>query len=316
MIRPLAIAVAAVVAVVTVARQSGDVPEIPAAAGQVSTELFPNAPVGPDWHAYADYRWGVRPGGDGSYDKIPFWREPTYDLDNGSHVVDYGSDSPKGKPRPWPAQLSSLLADDGVPGGGKALAIRFPKGFGGGAAPARIFRHPRYDGEGLSWPAGDNTGYLYIGLHFKFSAGFSLNGNVGQKLVYANSNAPGNKGLNHIPLNLRLADGAPGFYPAYEPQHPFGLYRVPAVRANNVNDGRWHLLEVLQEPNTPGVKNGRIRIYIDGRQAGSWNDALLFDRGQTPSLNSLSLNPIFGGGTNPVPAEQQLLLGPLRVMGH
>jgi hypothetical protein len=83
-----------------------------------------------------------------------------------------------------------------------------------------------------------------------------------------------------------------------------------------VTDGRWHLVEVLQEPNILGTKNGRIRIFIDGRLAGSWDNALLFEKGQTPSLNSLSLNPIYGGGNNPVPADQQLLLGPLRVMGH
>ena len=286
------------------------------AGERLSGDLFPNAPQAAGWRTYADYRWGVCPGGGGTYDKVPFWHEPTYDLDNGSHIVDYGGDTPKGKgPAPWPPQLSRLLVTDGVPGGGKALEIRFPRGFPGGTAPARIFRHPRYDGNGLAWSPSDNTGFLYIGLHFKLSTGFSLNGNVGQKLVYVNSNAAGNASLNHIPLNLRTAEGAPGLYPAYEPQHPFGLHLVAADRANNVNDGRWHLVEVLQEPNTPGVKNGRIRIYIDGRLAGSWKDALLFERGQTPSMNSLSLNPIFGGGTNPVPADQQLLLGPLRVMG-
>ena len=83
-----------------------------------------------------------------------------------------------------------------------------------------------------------------------------------------------------------------------------------------MNDARWHLLEVVQEPNTPGVKNGRIRIYLDGRLAGSWNDALLFAKDQTPNLNKLSINTIFGGGSHPVPADQQLLFGPLRVMGH
>jgi hypothetical protein len=279
--------------------------------------LFPNAPRSGEWRTYADYRWGAKPGGDGSYDRIPFWREPTFDLDNGSHVVDYGSDAGKEKgPMPWPAQLSRLQPDDSVPGGGKSLEIRFPKDFPGGFAPARIFRHPRYEGNGLAWSPSVNTGFLYIGLHFRLRPGFSLNGNIAQKLVYANSSVSGNAGLNHIPLNLRTAEGGPGLYPAYEPQHPFGLYQVAARRANDVNDGRWHLLEVIQDPNRPGVRNGRIRIFIDGRLAGQWTDALLFDKGQTPSLNSLSLNTVFGGGNRPVPADQQLLLGPLRVMGH
>jgi hypothetical protein len=281
------------------------------------TGLFPNAPRSDEWQTYADYQWGERPGGKGTYDKIPFWHDPTYDRDNGSHVVDYGSDAPADKgARPWPAQLSRLVVEESVPGGGKALEVRYPKGFPGGFAPARIFRHPRYDGDGLAWPPAENTGFLYLGLYFRFSEGFSVNGNVAQKLVYANSSAPTNKSINHVPLNLRTADGTPGLYPAYEPQNPFGLYQVKAERANNVNDGRWHLVEVLQEPNILGTKNGRIRIFIDGRLAGSWDNALLFEKGQTPSLNSLSLNPIYGGGNNPVPADQQLLLGPLRVMGH
>ena len=65
-------------------------------APPVDSPLFPNAPRSPEWRTYADYRWGVRPRGDGGYEKIPFWHEPTYDLDNGSHVVDYGSDAPAG----------------------------------------------------------------------------------------------------------------------------------------------------------------------------------------------------------------------------
>lgn len=289
----------------------------PDVAADPNSPLFPNAPRSPEWRTYADYRWGVRPGGDGEYAKVPFWHEPTYDLDNGSHVVDYGSDAPPEKGGlPWPAQLSRLLEVDSVPGGGKALEVRFPRGFPGGFAPVRIFRHPRYDGNGLAWSPSANTGFLYVGLHFRLSPGFSLNGNIGQKLLYANSSVSGNAGLNHIPLNLRTIEGRPGLYPTYEPQHPFGLYRASAERANDVNDGRWHLLEVVQEPNTPGVRNGRIRMYLDGRLTGNWRDALLFDKGQTPSLNSLSLNTVYGGGNNPVPADQQLLFGPIRVMGH
>ena len=298
--------------------QAAPVPAAAAVRDRATDDaLFPNAPRADEWRTYADYRWGERPDGKGDYGKVPYWHEPTYDLDNGSHVVDYGGDDPKQKVAPaWPAQLSGLVEAADVPGGGKGLEIRFPRRLPGGYAPARIYRHPRYDGNGLAWSPSDNSGYLYIGLHFKLSPGYTLNGNVGQKLVYANSSVKGNAALNHIPLNLRTIEGQAGLYPTYEPQHPFGLYRVGPERTNNVNDGRWHLLEVEQAPNTPGMKNGRIRIFLDGRPIGRWNDALLYDKGQTPSITSLSLNPVYGGGSNPVPADQQLLLGPLRVMGH
>ncbi len=139
---------------------------------------------------------------------------------------------------------------------------------------------------------------------------------MSQKLVYANSAAPANRAINHVPLNLKTSEGKPGLYPAYEPQNPPGLYMVPLLPSNDVNDGRWHLLEMLQQPNTPGLRNGAVRIFIDGRLAASWSDALLFDAGQVPSLNRLSLNPIFGGGTHPVPATQTLEFGPLRLMGR
>jgi hypothetical protein len=277
--------------------------------------LFPNAPRTSDWKTYADYRWGQKPDGDGTYDKIPFWRNPTYDPDNGSHVVDYGGD-----PRadsPFNGQFSSIVADSSVPGGnGKVLAITFPKDFPGGSAPARIFGHPKFEGTGLSWPYNENTGYLYVGLYIKFSRGWTSNGNVSQKLVYANSSSPTNRAINHVPLNLRISEGKPGLFPAYEPQNPFGLYMVPATPSNNVNDARWHLIEMLQEPNTPGRKNGAVRIFIDGRLASSWSDALLFDASHVPSLNKLSLNPIYGGGSHPVPATQVLEFGPLRLMGR
>ena len=199
--------------------------------------------------------------------------------------------------RTEPAQLSRLLVIDSVPGGGLALEIRFPAGFPGGFAPARLFRHPRYDGNGLAWSAAANTGFLYVEMHLRLSPGFSLNGNVVKKLLYANSNVPDNAALTSHPPRSTSAQPA-------------------AERANNVNDGRWHLLEMVQEPNRPGVKNGRIQIFIDGRLAGNWQKALLFEKGQTPSLNSLSINTVFGGGSNPVTADQQLLVGPLRVMGH
>ena len=77
----------------------GDVPARIAIDQVISapTPLFPNAPRSPEWQTYADYRWGEKPGGDGGYDRIPFWREPTYDLDNGSHVVDYGTDAGEGQ---------------------------------------------------------------------------------------------------------------------------------------------------------------------------------------------------------------------------
>jgi hypothetical protein len=151
-------------------------------------------------------------------------------------------------------------------------------------------------------------------MYVRFSPGFRLNGNVGQKVLYLKSDLPENRELNHMPAIFVNDDrGGDQLYPAYEPQHPFGRMQVPMQDANDLNDGRWHLLEVLQTPKTPGRNDGALRIWVDGREAGSWNDVRYFDEGQVASVNRLEINPIFGGGRNPVPGAQWVRVGALRV---
>ena len=147
-----------------------------------------------------------------------------------------------------------------------------------------------------------------------FSRSFSLNGNVGQKIFYLKSDLPPNAKIAHM-LGLMVNDGVGGnqLWPTYEPQHPFNRYQVPAIGANDLNDGDWHQLEYLQLPNTPGRADGRLRIWVDGRLLLDIANAKYFDADQLPSVNRLEINPIYGGGRNPVPKDAWIRLGPVLV---
>lgn len=88
---------------------------------------------------------------------------------------------------------------------------------------------------------------------------------------------------------------------------------MPSNSTNDSNGGRWHLVEYLQGPKTPGVANGTLDVWVDGRPDERWTDAQFFAAEHTPSLDRLEINPIFGGGSHPVTRNQWLRLGPMLI---
>ncbi|HEX5818209.1 MAG TPA: hypothetical protein VFY20_04985 [Gemmatimonadales bacterium] len=263
---------------------------------------FVNAPLS-GWTTMASLTWSQ---------PIPYRRDPIYETDNGTHLVDWGDDDPY---REWGRQ-AAVVADASTPGTvPSSLELRLPAGLTGGYAATKIGNHPNWTGNGpLWWSPSLNTGYLYVGMWVRFSPGYTLNGNVGQKIFYLKSDLAANAKLNHM-VGLMVNDGVGGnqLWPTYEPQNPYNRYKVPETFANNLNDGRWHQLEYLQLANTPGLANGTLKIWVDGRLEGTWTNAKFFDVGQVASVNRLEINPIYGGGTNAVPVNQWIRLGPVLV---
>jgi len=274
----------------------------PSSLGPTSSG-FPNAPRSTDWTTVGSIEWQA---------PVPLRRDPVFEPDNGSHLVDWGDDDPA---RQWERQ-TAVVVDPEVPGTSKSvLELRLPRGLQGGYAATKIGQHPEHRGNGpLLWDPALSTGHLYLGVWVRFSPGFTTNRNVAQKVLYVKSDLPANAALAHAPIIMFNDDaGGDQLWPTYIPQHPFGRYEAPRTAANDLNDGRWHLVEMLQGPNTPGVANGTLRIWVDGRLEGDWATAKFFDVGQVPSLNRLEINPIFGGGPNPVPQDQWIRLGPMLV---
>jgi hypothetical protein len=270
------------------------------------TDLFPNAPSGGDWLTMADVVWTT---------PVPFRRDPVYEPDNGTHLVDYGDDDPSVD---WPPQ-TAIVADSEVPGSVKTvLELRLPAGLAGGYGPSKVGAHPDYTGDGpLRWDPARSTGHLYVGFHVRFSPSFDLNGNVGQKILYLKSDLPENRSIAHM-IGIMMNDGAGGnqLWPTYGPQSPFARYQTPEKAEWDLNDGRWHRVEFLQGPNTPGKANGTLRLWVDGRLAGEWANAVYFAPDHVPSVNRLEIAPIYGGGSNPVRKDQWIRLGPMRVLSR
>jgi hypothetical protein len=185
----------------------------------------------------------------------------------------------------------------------------------GGYGASKVGNYPQWNGNGpLRWDPSLSTGHLYVGLWIKASPGFSHNRNVGTKVLMLKSDLPANQKINHMLFGLSN-DGAGGaqLWATYTPQHPFARYQVPETPQHDWNDGRWHLVELLQTPNTPGRENGTLEIWLDGRRAARWTNAKFFDAGQVASLNRIEIVPIYGGGLNPVPKDQWFRLGPMEV---
>jgi hypothetical protein len=265
--------------------------------------MFPNAPVGSGWLTVGALRWQA---------PVPLRRDPVYEPSNESGLVDYGDDDPNAT---WERQ-TSVVTDAGLPTGAQqALEFRMPRGLTGGYAASKVGQHPDNDGDGpLLWDPALNTGHLYVGFYVRFSPAYDLNGNVGQKVFYLKSDLPENRSIAHM-VGIMMNDGNGGdqLWPTYGPQSPFGRYQLPATAANDLNDGRWHLVEYLQGPNTPGLDDGTLQVWLDGRLAYTWTNARFFAAGQTPSLNRLEINPIYGGGNNPVVVDQWLRVGPVMI---
>jgi hypothetical protein len=273
-----------------------------ASSPPTTTADFLNAPSS-GWTTVASLTWSQA---------IPYRRDPIYDPDNGTHLVDWGDDDPN---REWGRQ-AVVVSDASTPGSvPSALELRLPAGLTGGYAATKIGNHPNWSGNGpLWWSPSLSTGYLYVGMWVRFSPAYTLNGNIGQKIFYLKSDLAANSKINHM-IGIMVNDGNRGdqLWPTYEPQNPFNRYKVPETTVNNLNDGRWHQLEYLQLANTPGVSNGTLKIWVDGRLEGIWTNARFFDAAQVASVNRLEINPIYGGGTNPVPVNQWIRLGPVLV---
>jgi hypothetical protein len=265
--------------------------------------MFPNAPTD-GWLTVGAINWDT---------PVPFRRDPVYEPNNASGMVDYGDDDPNAV---WSPQTATVT-DAGLPGDSRqnALELRMPRGLSGGYAPSKVGQHPDNPGRGpLRWEPSENTGHLYIGFYVRFSPNYDLNGNMGQKVLYLKSDRTENRELAHM-VGIMVNDGNGGnqLWPTYAPQTPFGRYQVASTAQNDLNDGGWHLIEYLQGPNTPGLEDSTLQAWVDGRPEGTWTNAKYFDFGQVPTLNRLEISPIYGGGNRPMPADQWVRVGPMLV---
>jgi hypothetical protein len=190
----------------------------------------------------------------------------------------------------------SIVADATAPTpGGSVLQLKFPAGFGGGNAPLTItwseFGH---------FPA--NTGTLYLRMRVKISSNWSNGGNGIIKFFWPRPNSETT--AHYIPLSSGSDVLQFGFN--LQASYLGGQDRDYFESATH-SKGNWHDLEMVLYQGTSGTaNNGTAQIWVDGVQTlNQVGIKYLFD-GESPGWKYMSINPTFGGGTNPVPYDEYI----------
>jgi hypothetical protein len=187
----------------------------------------------------------------------------------------------------------SILSDGTAPASPpNFLRLLFPAGHGGGDAPN-------------AFVAGDLAGSgpktrFYTRIRFRVSSNWTDNGNAGTKFFFFDQS----QGNNHyVGLTeqgqLRLAVNLQSTFGYATPSGPNHL-------GTSLTKGTWHDAEILIVANTPGKYDGIARVWVDGTKTIDATDMGYFALGQTAHFDGFWFNPTYGGGYNPVPANQSL----------
>jgi len=175
------------------------------------------------------------------------------------------------------------------------LRYRFREGRSGGRSPARAvnrgskpYKH-RYIGFYVRWsvPWDEHRvldKILYWGEQDQIAAGQ----NPGQFFVFRQG------GL--IRVNLQFAqnyEGQPHRRDAHRmiPQPAAGEERLAATR---VDDGKWHLIEIICNQSTDGMPNGRLRVWVDDVLQFDFKN-VRFNPSRDALFRGLDLDPVWGG---------------------
>ena len=86
-----------------------------------------------------------------------------------------------------------------------------------------------------------------------------------------------------------------------DPQIDFGADFVPMPNHNPTLDV-WYCFEVMVLMNTPGLKDGRVAVWIDGALIADWQN-IRFREVNTLAIDRIDLN--FGANSNPGPTSYQ-----------
>jgi hypothetical protein len=293
---------------------------------------WPNEPIGGGWSRVVDWTPTVAPG---------------VTSPSSEGLRDFG---PYNDPsRPWYGgggtltSLGDIVTDGTSPVSPQVYRVKFPAGFWGGVGP----QQPVYVfGTPLSWDRALSTGHMYIGCYFKFSSGFTCNGNVGQKILYLYADTPNLAPATPwqvanpaIPVNIQIPNtgAGPGSKPIYVNQYrdygPDGVlddgptsddephfFNAPtdwSSQPANVFDAAWHRFEALVTPNTwtgsVANANGVVSTYLDGSLLKTDTGMTIFgNRTTVPHFNYFGISPFYGGGSAVVPADQYMYIAGIR----
>lgn len=230
-------------------------------------------------------------------------RSAVIELDEGFEAIELGA-PPEPNGREWTYQKEAwfdsgnvtVVEDAEAPASpSNVLRYRFSEGRTGGGSPARAvnrgskpYKH-RYLGFYVKWsvPWDEHRvldKILYWGEQDRIAAGQ----NPGQFFVFRQA------GL--IRVNLQFAqnyEGQPHRKDAHRmiPQPAAGEKRLAATR---VDDGKWHLIEIICNQSTNGKPDGRLRVWVDNVLQFDFKN-VRFNPSQDALFRGLDLDPVWGG---------------------
>jgi hypothetical protein len=181
---------------------------------------------------------------------------------------------------------------------GDATGATESRGWAGGDDYINAYR------AGNNFSATGPKSKIYMRIRFRLSANWTDNGNVLTKWFFFRQGVPGTGATTNHYINLTESGALkPGVYL----QSTFG-FATPSGPNKSITGtlakGVWHDIEILLQANTPGVYNGVAKMWVNGTLLMTATDVGYFAADNVARFDALYFNPTYGGGLNPVPADQ------------
>lgn len=202
----------------------------------------------------------------------------------------------------------NVTSGNGPQSGPDAMRWTYPAGYGGGDSPGRA----------VITDTSMQFRSIYLGVWIRWSLPWSAHSSGANKILYwgsmearlASGWGPSqfylNRRDNYIDITLQYAQTN-------------GQSNIPSnlggrLATTNVDDGRWHRIEMIMDGNAAGQSNCRVRVWVDG--------ILNFDVGNMVCSKGealfygINLDPIWGGVGGNKPQTDWLEFDHVRMTGR
>lgn len=201
----------------------------------------------------------------------------------------------------------SLVNESNPAGDVEVLRGKFPQGMKGGGGPFHV-----------QLPLG-SVKELYQCFWLKVLPGFTNNGNAETKFAFVHNATSGTGRGSSWYLRLFASPQDHGNMGVNVEGSRGKINRNMGTRFSwRSHLGEWHLFEVYTTMSTPGLADGRLRLWVDGRLDISVDNVTWLNPGASPETGweLIDITPTYGGGHNPVPHDLFIHLSPWYVSGH
>ncbi|HEU5218715.1 MAG TPA: hypothetical protein VFU23_08645 [Gemmatimonadales bacterium] len=193
--------------------------------------------------------------------------------------------------------LLRIFTDTNAPQSASAgLEIDYPIGFTDLTSPPLAFK---------SYTPSDSQ---YVSTWVMVSKPWQYHTSAVNKLFYlgSNSTSTNDNEIGVVLLGLSEANS----HIAVGVQHP-STFNGGTMLGGNIAQpvftlGVWHRIEILLIQNTGGLRNGTLKIWVDGILTTSYNN-MMYNATTDAQFNALLIHPIWGGQGSPPKAENDYI---------